>query len=444
MIAHGINPIRWHWSDYDFHRTFGTVNTLPWDLNVDLGLTMPDQNARNEMFNFPALPQGCTGYTQAELCQDADRVLYDPSFTYRKTLLMENKVGDQGCDIRDSLSSTIVFGVRAQGETDAQAMQRHRGQYFNVTAAPDFFSGIRSAVTLNRRSVSMGSPWFPEWHRIGPDGIMPMPYLPKLSFFGGILSALGIALGSYYDTLQWHNYKCSGFTTLNTKGQPIRNGEIFLMIKSWQGPKFGDAGWCYMPVDVTNAVFAVPGTGAFTLAKADPSNIKNVQFNVQQVLNALLLRLPKPTIMNEQKLYNAAKAALGHHKTLNDSVAPEVGCAEAWSAVAKEGGVQGIPTSGFAGTEQVWQFVRSNSQFEKIDTPEPGATVISPTGHGNGSVRGHVGILAMYDLMYAGDWGICSNDSNSGLFREQWSLKEWQKYYGDAGKLPVDIYRFKG
>lgn len=450
MITNGLRPIRFDHRDYDFHRTFGTIGDLGTVLDVDAGLTMPDQESYNSIFNFPALPFGCTGYTQSELCQDQDQTLYDPSFTYTKTLLVENAQPGVGCDIRDSLNSTIVFGVRGKGEDDTAALTHHRGQYFVVLQAPDYFDGIRSAINTNfamRRSVSIGSPWFPEWHNISADGIMPMPYLPTVSFLAGIFSALGLntIFGSYYNTLPWHNYKCSGYTTTNTKGQLIRGGEIFLKIKSWQGTAFGDAGWCYMSRLITNEVLAVPATGAFTLGKADPTNIKNVQLNIQAVIDNLMLRLPKPlTPMNEDKMYNAAKNALGTHKTLDESVPPEVGCAEAWSAVALIAGVHGIPPGGFAGTAQVREFLHTNAQFELITVPEPGATIVSPTGSGNGTVRGHVGVMAKFGTQYINDWGICSNDSNSGLFREQWSLTEWNKYYGVAGKLSVEIYRFKG
>lgn len=449
MIQHGMRPVPWHTKDYDFHRTFGSVSVFPTQCIVDAGFGMPNQNAYNGTFAFPALPMGCTGYTQSELTQDMDLVEYDPSFTYDKTLLMENSQRGAGCDIRDSLNSTIVFGLRKKGENDTDAFAHRNGQYFVISQAPDYFDGFRSAIFVNHRSVSLGSPWFPAWKIIGNDAIMPMPYIPKLGNMGGIIGAIlnvfgGLFFGNYFSSLPWHNYKVGGFTTTNTSGQLIRNGESFLMIKSWQGSDIGDKGWLYMPRDVANAVFDVIGTGSFTVAKVASNNIKNVQFNIAEVVNNLVLRLPKPITMNEDRMYNCAKNALGTHQTLNDSVAPEVGCAEAWSAIAKLAGVQGIPSLGFAGTAQVWAFLKNSPQFEKIATPEAGATLVSPTGYGNGKVRGHVGVLARYGLMYTADWGVCSNDSSTGLFREQWALKEWQQFYGVEGGLPVEMYRFKG
>lgn len=155
---------------------------------------------------------------------------------------------------------------------------------------------------------------------------------------------------------------------------------------------------------------------------------------------------PAPIINNQptmpQKILTTAKEFLGQHLTLNPSVPPEVGCAEAVSTLLQRAGVSGIPATGFASTLMLYQWMRTNPQlFRGIAEPEPGAILISPTGMGNGHVRGHTGIVGVFGAQYPGDYGICSNDSNSGLFLELWSVQKWQQYYAGYGALPMYYFR---
>lgn len=261
-IQHGTRPIARDSRDYSFRRTFGAVASgeLPDSYNCDAGLTMPDQNA-------DGYPMGCTGYTQAELCTDEDGVIYRPDFTYKKTLYMENASMGSGCDIRDALKSTIVYGVQRQDETtDAQAVAHHRGQFFNVDKTTDYFEGIRNALWSNRlskRSVSIGTPWFQEWHAT-QKGIIET----KFAYSGNP------------DDYPWHNWKISGWKTIN--------GAPYLIGKTWQGKNYGDSGFAYFSRQTINDVMAIKGTAAFTLAQADPGNIQTVRlFTLQTILTYL-------------------------------------------------------------------------------------------------------------------------------------------------------------
>lgn len=143
----------------------------------------------------------------------------------------------------------------------------------------------------------------------------------------------------------------------------------------------------------------------------------------------------------QEKIYEEVVKALGKHETLNNAVDPELGCAEAWSSIAKRAGVQGIPALGYSGTAALYQFLSTDSQFEEIATPEYGATIISPTV---GSKHGHVGFFGKYGVQYVNDWGICSNDSSNGLFREQWHYSAWLDYYQKYLGLTVHIFHTKG
>lgn len=147
--------------------------------------------------------------------------------------------------------------------------------------------------------------------------------------------------------------------------------------------------------------------------------------------------LPKPTNMTPQQLlYNVAKDSLGTHMTLDDSVPMQVGCAEAVSAVLKDAGVPGIPPKGIAGTASLLAFLEKSPNFSEIEQGEPGSVIISATGTGNGKIRGHVGICGIN--------GIMSNESQTGLWREQWDETSWDSYYRRYGGIPTRRFRYNG
>lgn len=101
----------------------------------------------------------------------------------------------------------------------------------------DTFDKIISAMYTGKIAVSCGSPWFKEWQGLPAESILPMPQDIQLQ-----------AMSAY---TPWHNYAAKGKKTIN--GVPT------IIIKAWTG------GWLYMPREVANAVFALPGTGALTL-----------------------------------------------------------------------------------------------------------------------------------------------------------------------------------
>lgn len=255
MIQSGTRPTKRDGRDYSFHKTFGSVTQFPDNYSVDANLTMPDQNA-------DGYPNGCTGYTQADNATDEDKILYKPAFTYIKTLLIENAPMGSGCDIRDSLKSTKVFGLQAQNETtDKEAEQHIRGQYFNVEKTTDYFDGIRSAIWLNTKDhgVSLGTPWYPEFEFTKTDGVMPTPNWSRDS-----------------NQLSWHNYSIKGWKTIN--------GVTYLIVKSWQGKNFGDQGFSYLSREVVNKLLSIQGSAAFTISKAKPEDIQSIKLDIAYVI----------------------------------------------------------------------------------------------------------------------------------------------------------------
>lgn len=144
----------------------------------------------------------------------------------------------------------------------------------------------------------------------------------------------------------------------------------------------------------------------------------------------------------EEQMYNAAKAAIGHAYTLDPSTPPELRCAEAWSEIAKNAGVVGIPATGFENTDQVDQFLSTNNQFQEINEPEEGATVIAISKVQSGIIteHGHVTVCGGFGTQYVGDWGLISNYSPFGEVHEQWGYKSFVNCYTGLG-LEIKIYR---
>src|ERR1700685_2823285 len=93
-----------------------------------------------------------------------------------------------------------------------------------------------------------------------------------------------------------------------------------------------------------------------------------------------------------EKIYNEAKACLGQHITLNPSVPAEVGCVEAMRYVLQKSGITGIPSAGIENTTAFYNWLSTNSQFDRIFAPQQGAIIVSP-GFGLNGMEGHTGGL---------------------------------------------------
>jgi len=258
MIEDGLKPIERDKRDYSYHRTFGAALSFPSSFNTDRGYKVPNQNA-------DGFHNACTAYTQTSIASDEDGVFYRPYYTYDKTLFMDNSPMGAPCDIRNSLKSTVVYGLQAEGEkTDDEALAHRRGQYFNVQKTTDWFDGIRSALYTNKHSVSVGTSWFNEFN----------------------LSA-GYVDSFYYNgdpnAYPRHNWKACGWVT--------RKGKLYLKVLPWQGAGYGDRGFLYFSREVVNKLMSIEGSGAFTFAKARPEDIAYIRSTVAQTLVTYTLRL---------------------------------------------------------------------------------------------------------------------------------------------------------
>lgn len=131
-------------------------------------------------------------------------------------------------------------------------------------------------------------------------------------------------------------------------------------------------------------------------------------------------------------IYAAAKITLGTHITLDPTVPPDVGCAEAVSYVLLKAGLP-MPPKGIAGTSALYAWCQKH--LKAVTDPQAGDVVISPTGMSSkGTPHGHTGIVARY--------GILSNDSDTGLFLEKYTLDTWKQYFGTKLGFPVFYFRW--
>lgn len=561
-MRHGARPIALDPRDFSYLRTFkpkfGSIAVIPNELNVDAGFPIPDQNAPNHTFNLPPMPDGCTDYTTATVCSDEDGVQYNPGFT--ESLTHANANG--GGDIRASLLTAVKTGVQALGETVAQAGNHKRAAIFRVGQNADFFDGIRTVLADNKRPLSCGSPWFPEW-----EADFSKHIAPAFTYDG---------VPAHYP---WHNWEITKATAFDTSGKPIRGGEIFLAVKSWQGTNVYDKGWLYMDRPTINKIFAIFGSGVFTVAKALPGQVQtvgetyifmdNLTFGqtspevaelqkslkslgysipdgpttffgnetkaalakfqkdhgiaddgsdfgplTRSVLNALqnpaqsnigdvnlfvsifnpmltaimnflgelfgwkhdtdldtvpvapvqpVATFPAtpvpfpvmpvesatttpsvgvPATSNQQRLYNAAAASLDKTMKADPSVPNMYACASSLSGVLMKAGFTGLPRLGLANTNDLNNFFAAHPQwFQRQQQPAPGDIVMFPSPPNpqpNQLDHGHTGVMAAINQ------GVMSNDSDTGLWREAWTLPRMIDYYVTFGRLTAYYWRYIG
>ena len=264
-MRNGLKPTKRDHRDFSHARTFGTVIPVYMEFNLDAGFGFPDQEA-------DGLPEACTGYSQSELCQDEDKRQYKPRFTYDKTQEISGIFpGDTGweqgpCDIRDSLKSTLVYGVQGLNETtDMEAFQFRRGAYYDVlnSSGMDAFDSAIAVMQATKRSISVGTPWFPEWEKTLVGGILPMP----------------VYSGNPSD-YPWHNSKICGVKLID--------GTPYLIDKSWQGSSFGDGGYVYFNRATFNGIMGIDGTCAFTVARYTPGDAQTVLLSTYQTVISYL------------------------------------------------------------------------------------------------------------------------------------------------------------
>lgn len=148
--------------------------------------------------------------------------------------------------------------------------------------------------------------------------------------------------------------------------------------------------------------------------------------------------IPPPVIITpQQRLYDVAKASLGHDASPRDVANDELACMESVDEIHKKARgfyINGTKDKVTLSTDVAYLILRTSPYFVQVFEYEKGCIILSPTNHGNGELdHGHIGITAKY--------GILSNDSNTGLFKENYTLKTWSDRYVAIGGYPMLFFK---
>lgn len=152
-------------------------------------------------------------------------------------------------------------------------------------------------------------------------------------------------------------------------------------------------------------------------------------------LNYLKFNINKNMETLSQKLHNKAIECFKTDVTPKDEVPDSVACAITVNTIHKL--AFGDEIGGSASTYLLYNALLKRKDFKKVETPEPGDIIISPTGYaGKGGTlsNGHVGIVTSNAY-------VLSNNSKTGLLDNYFTLKSWSDYYGIKGKFPIYYFR---
>lgn len=135
------------------------------------------------------------------------------------------------------------------------------------------------------------------------------------------------------------------------------------------------------------------------------------------------------------RLYLMALISLGTDASPNDIAPDEFGCAETVDSIYKRAFGAYIAGSITLSTAKLYtKFLSDTTHWLEVAKPRQGDIVISPTGHGNGKIMGHVGIVGS-------GVNIMSNNSYTGYFEENYTLETWKARYVGSGGLPMRFFR---
>jgi hypothetical protein len=140
------------------------------------------------------------------------------------------------------------------------------------------------------------------------------------------------------------------------------------------------------------------------------------------------------TLEESDNIADAAEVMINTDASPQDIAPDELGCAESVSNIVRSV-IPNFPV--ITGTWTLYDRLNKDSRFDKVSDPQRGDIIISPTGTlANAPFPGHVGILSDYT-------NIMSNDSNSGEWRQNYTLRTWNARWKAAG-YPVYFYRYNG
>lgn len=273
-MEHGTGPTYNDHRDYDYlpsmhpliYAGIQAPPVFPDTYITDADDGQPNQNAVDVYFtpSVEPMPFGCTNECTAQLAFDAagGLIIFRPDAV--EAITHANALG--GYDVRLSL----MAGVN---------QLKWLGAIFNVydTGPLDYFDTFRLAQLsggIEKRSLSVGFPWFPSWEYAAQNGVfvMPMPTPDEI-----------IAITKNIRAFGWHNPKLGGWVQEN--GVPVYR------CKSWQGLSVGRRGYIAYTRETINVVMALVGTVAFTGTRMTIDKPVTVNLNLMEKIASYMRNL---------------------------------------------------------------------------------------------------------------------------------------------------------
>jgi hypothetical protein len=162
----------------------------------------------------------------------------------------------------------------------------------------------------------------------------------------------------------------------------------------------------------------------------------------QQLANQLRKALGILNRMDElrNKLYDTAYEAIGKDVSPQDLAPDEYACCESMSKILQKAFPELNIGTILSTRDLYWYFINSAS-FQAVSDPLYGDIVLSVTGAGNGRIsNGHVGVYGK-NASYDGSNWIMSNDSRTGEWTPNFTLKNWINYYEKRGGMQTHFFR---
>ncbi len=171
------------------------------------------------------------------------------------------------------------------------------------------------------------------------------------------------------------------------------------------------------------------------LGKLFKSGVKeNDQISPKSTLNSPQIDLKQPLDeSNSEKLYKVAIASVGKDVTPNDEIIDDVACVTNVCYFLRQV-VADLPNLAY--TPYFLDYLKKDNRFELTNEVSPGHIILSATGTGNGTIRGHTGIISKNEK-------IMSGNSTTGRWEENFTLSSWDKRYRVGGGMKTWIFRIK-
>ena len=273
-MTHGFKLSKNQKTHYSFNKTFGSTTVFPTEYFIDAKLTMPDQNVAG-------LPNGCTAEGLTDLATDQDLTIYSAEWQFKKSWELAGDPNNEGPMTAEQATAVLwkkgLLPKNFEGvENEETVAALYRRPVFFIEKNGDWVNSVKSAMTImpEKRGVGVGTKWYAEFEAVGNDGILNEN--PQIVTGG-------------------HFYDIKGWTQKNSKGEWIRNGEVFFIAKTWQGPDYGDKGYVYISYELFDKLMNDWGTKALTIKDTTPGEIQTIEISLltrirdlwNQILNLL-------------------------------------------------------------------------------------------------------------------------------------------------------------